>query len=317
VLSRGLALHTGLVSGFALLICAALSEPATARANAFGSPEPVAVLDLPIGAGGTPLSTEEPYVSRDGRFLFFNSGEAEGNKDLHYAEATPRGWEYRGALGPDINTRKEVEGNPTVDRAGTFYFVDGGAPAMIRAGRFFADGRLLDVARVHEAPKRKVELFAQRVSGNMGVEVSADGSTLYFDRATWRLAGIKVRSILACDILLMTRTATGFVFDEAHARRLLANVNGPDIDYAESISADDLELFFTRLAPADVESGNVRSRIMRAVRPSRDAPFEAPEMVASIGDRDFVEGPALTDDGRTLYYHKRVGQKFRLFRVRR
>ena len=40
-------------------------------------------------------------------------------------------------------------------------------------------------------------------------------------------------------------------------------------------------------------------------------------MVASIGDRDFVEGPALTDDGRTLYYHKRVGQKFRLFRVRR
>lgn len=303
--------------GLALLVGAAHCQAATAQANAFGPPEPVAVSGLPMGAGESPLSTEEPYVSRDGRFLFFNSGEAEGNKDLHYAEATARGWEYRGALGPDVNTRKEVEGNPTMDRAGIFYFVDGGVPAMIRTGRFSPDGRLLDLARVAAAPARKVELFAQRVTGNMGVEVSADGSTLYFDRATWRLAGIRVRSILACDILLMTRTATGFAFDEARARRVLANVNGPDIDYAESISADDLELFFTRLAVADVESGNVRSRIMRAVRPSRDAPFEAPEMVASIGDRDFVEGPALTDDGRTLYYHKRVGQKFRLFRVRR
>jgi hypothetical protein len=304
------------------LVGTAFCEAATGHATEFGPPEPVAVSGLPMGAGESPLSTEEPYVSRDGRFLFFNSGEAEGNKDLHYAEATARGWEYRGAVrpdinSPDINTRKEVEGNPSMDRAGIFYFVDGRVPAMIRTGRFAPDGRLLDLARVAAAPARKVELFAQRVTGNMGVEASADGSTLYFDRATWRLAGIKVRSIVACDILLMTRTAAGFVFDEARARRLLANVNGPDIDYAESISADDLELFFTRLAVADVESGHVRSRIMRAVRPSRDAPFEAPEMVASIGDRDFVEGPALTDDGRALYYHKRVGQKFRLFRVRR
>jgi hypothetical protein len=107
------------------------------------------------------------------------------------------------------------------------------------------------------------------------------------------------------------------VFDEAKARRILTNVNGPAIDYAESISADDLELFFTRLLESDVASGNPRSRIMRAVRPSRDAQFEAPEVVASIGEDDFVEGPALSDDGRTLYYHKRIGQKFQLFRVQR
>ena len=50
----------------------------------FSNPEPVAVRARPPGVAGAGLSIEEPFVSRDGRRLFFNSGEKEGNKDLHY-----------------------------------------------------------------------------------------------------------------------------------------------------------------------------------------------------------------------------------------
>ena len=37
----------------------------------FRNPQAVEINGLPLGAGGTPISTEEPFISRDGRFLFF------------------------------------------------------------------------------------------------------------------------------------------------------------------------------------------------------------------------------------------------------
>ena len=308
----------GTLSAFASFVAAHAETPA----KAFGVPARVAIEGLPTGAGGTPISTEEPYPSRDGRFLFFNSGEAENNKDLHYAERVDGAWRYRGEIvqanGSAINTAKDVQGNPTMDRAGHFYFVDSTVPQMIRSAVFVADsGKLRDLAVVEAAPQRDVELFHQRVSGNMGVEVSADGNTLYFDRATWRLVGVVPTRIVACDILFMTRHGDPFVLDEPQARKIMANVNSPDIDYAESISADELEIFFTRLSPADVASGHVHSKIMRATRRAIADPFGKPEIVRAIGDADFVEAPALTDDGKTLYYHKRVGAKFELYAVER
>jgi len=107
------------------------------------------------------------------------------------------------------------------------------------------------------------------------------------------------------------------VFDEAEARRVMTNVNSNEIDYAESISRDGLEIFFTRLSPAAVESGHIHSRIMRATRRAIADPFGKPEVVAAIGEADFVEAPALTDDGKTLYYHKHAGAKFALYAVER
>ena len=50
----------------------------------FRNAEKVKVSSLPKGHGGTPLAIEEPFVARDGKFLFFNSNQQEGEKDLHY-----------------------------------------------------------------------------------------------------------------------------------------------------------------------------------------------------------------------------------------
>lgn len=40
-------------------------------------------------------------------------------------------------------------------------------------------------------------------------------------------------------------------------------------------------------------------------------------IIEAIGASDFVEGPAISPDDRALYYHKREGDKFRLYRVTR
>ena len=49
---------------------------------------------------------------------------------------------------------------------------------------------------------------------------------------------------------------------------------------------------------------------------SREAvhkPFDAPARIAAIDG--FVEAPTLSADENSLYYHKKAGNKFRLYRV--
>ncbi len=282
----------------------------------FRDPRPVEIKALPIGSGGTPISTEEPFLSRDGRFLMFNTGHNEGHKDLHFAESIDGSWVYKGPMGPSVNTPKHVEGNPTMDSEYTVYFIDTGVRAMVRSGRFLPnEGELVDLRIVDGLPDREVKLLAQRFYGTMGVEVSANGRIVFFSRASWKMRGVKLGPIISSDLLLATRKGDGLVFDKAEAARIMQAVNSTDLEYAASVSKDGHELFFTRLDAASVTRGKPRSRIMRTQRDSVSRPFGPPEMIAAIGSNDFVEGPAISADGKALFYHKRVKDKFRLYRV--
>lgn len=55
--------------------------------------------------------------------------------------------------------------------------------------------------------------------------------------------------------------------------------------------------------------------ILRAARPGVEVPFGAPERIASISGH--VEAPALSNDGRSLYYHKLEEGRFVIYRVTR
>ena len=70
-------------------------------------------------------------------------------------------------------------------------------------------------------------------------------------------------------------------------------------------------------AVADIKPGKVRSGIYRASRASLSDPFSKPGLIEAIGSNDFVEGPAISADENELYYHKRVGNKFRMYKVTR
>jgi hypothetical protein len=294
-----------------------LSAGAGAADATFTDPQPVTIDSLPRGHGGTPISTEEPFVSRDGRFLFFNSGEKENHKDLHFAEWRNGRWEYHGEIGPNVNTATNVEGNPSMDAAGNFFYVDSGAETMVRAARFDpGTGKLSALSEVKGVPTRVVKPF-RYFEGNMGVEVSPDGETLYVSRATWNMNALWLGMITGADILFSQRRNGEYVFDETRAREVMKNINTPDLEYAESISADGLELFFVRMAAADLKKGTVRSQIMRATRASVTEPFGIPEPITVIGGEDFVEAPSISPDGRELYYHKREGEKFRIYKVTR
>jgi hypothetical protein len=94
--------------------------------------------------------------------------------------------------------------------------------------------------------------------------------------------------------------------------RLLAKINADQIQYAPAISADGLELFYTRLTGALFWQ---RAQIMHATRATTADPYGPPQLIESI--TEFAEAPSISADGRYLYFHQRVNDSFRIYRATR
>ncbi|MGD0302495.1 MAG: hypothetical protein ABSE86_35925 [Bryobacteraceae bacterium] len=85
----------------------------------------------------------------------------------------------------------------------------------------------------------------------------------------------------------------------------MRNVNTGALQYAPAISADGLELYFTRATPAALP------RIMLATRNSVNDPFGEPRVLEAL--TGFVEAPSISLDRNEMFFHKRVGEKFVIF----
>lgn len=259
---------------------------------------------------GYPGDVMEPFISRDGSTLFFNDegGPTDPTeKDLYYAtfvDATT--FAYQGPL--NINTAA-VDGVPTMDDNGKFYYVstiDYDPPGNKFDTLYTGDwtGTTVDNPTV-------VADLADPTPGavNFDLEVNPDGDTLYFIDGTFSVSGGAVP--VSADIVIAVDSGGGFarLLDSA---TILANVNTSELEYAPAISRDGLELFFTRLDLATLEAGIYRTR-----RSSTSSAFGVPERITAI--EGFVEGPTLSPDEKSLYYHRKnpTTNKFELYRVTR
>jgi hypothetical protein len=269
-----------------LLLAAAIST--------FSDPRPVEIR----GWDGDAM---EPFVSRDGRWLFFNNrNDPAIDTNLFYAERVDdlvfdfRG-EVRGA------NSAALDAVPTVDQAGTLYFVSTRSYSQtlvtIYRGKL-EDGGLLDVEPVAGVAKEKPGDIV------FDVEVSADGETLVFADGVFRGGPLPV----AADLAIARRRGDGSFERLPRSDEILRRVNTADLEYAAAISADGRELFFTRM-------GSRRPAIHRATRDSPDAAFGEAERIGSI--EGYAEAPSLSADGRSLYYHRRDGERFVIYRVTR
>jgi hypothetical protein len=99
--------------------------------------------------------------------------------------------------------------------------------------------------------------------------------------------------------------------------KIFRNVNTEELEYAPSLSADQLELTFTRsrINIKDGEFCGMISRILVASRRSLNEPFGEPQWIKAI--TGLVEGPTFTPDNKILYYHKKEAGTFRLYQVTR
>ena len=293
---------TGRVIALALLAvlgaCGAQKGvPPPPEYHGFGAEQRVAIR----GYAGDAM---EPFITRDGRYLFFNNrNDPRIDTNLHYAERVDDlTFDYRGEL-QGANS-PVLDAVPSMDRDGNLYFISTRSYAQtlstLYRGRFRAGA------------VSGVELVAGVSLGRRGMlvfdaEISPGGEALFLVDGEFA-GGSDPKS---ADIAVAVREGAGFRRHPASAE-FMRNVNTGALEYAPSISADLLELFFTR---AQSVAGSVQVAIYRSYRASREAPFSVPERVAAISG--LVEAPSLSGDGRSLYYHKREGSRFVIYRVAR
>lgn len=246
----------------------------------------------------------EPFITRDGKYLLFNNrNDPSVNTDLHYAARIDAlTFDYRGKL-VGVNTAA-LEGVPSMDRTGELYFVSPRSYAStlstLYRGRF-QDGTVTGVEIVPGVSPQKRGIV------NFDAEISADGNTLYFVDGDLSKGGMPS----AADIVIATRDRAGFR-RAPNSAEILHNINSSALEYAPAISEDGLELFFTRF---DANAKPAVPTIYRASRKSIMQPFNPPQRIVAIDG--FVEGPTLTADGHTLYYHKRENDHFIVYCVTR
>jgi len=274
---------------FAVFCLLTLPEAAWAA----GAPQPVHI-------EGYADEAMEPFLSRDGRFLFFNTRNDPGaNTNIHFAEANGADFIYRDILGGTVSYA--LDGTPTMSADGRFCFVSPRdyrrSLVTVYCGTF--DGkRVNDVQPVNTLPAERLGRLI------FDVELASDGQSMIFAEGTFSGGDTPDDA----DLYLATPGPRGFV-RSANGAKIFAKVNTDDLEYAPALSADGLELYFTRITGYWLFR---KPRIFHAHRDTVDAPFGKPVQLEAI--EGFVEGATVAPDG-TLYFHKRVNDRYAIWRI--
>ncbi len=284
-------------------------EPAT---DFYIDPQPVSILGYDSSKG-----IMEPFITRDGQYLLFNNGNAahntdgtKGEPDLHHAQRiNDHTFQYLGKIrGANSNM---VDGAPSLDQNGRLFFISPRAyrekRATIHTG-IFNNGEATDIGLVagNVSPDKPGWL-------NMDAEISADGKTLYYTVNQWNTDF----NVPKTSDLQVAQWVEGRFERRDDSDQIFRNINTEELEYAPSLSADQLQLSFTR-SKIKIIDGKFRgmvSRILMANRRSTNEPFGKPRWIKAI--TGLVEGSTVTPDNKILYYHKKEAGTFHLYQVRR
>jgi len=265
--------------------------------TSFGAPEDVAIK----GYDGDAM---EPFLSRDAKLLLFNNRNTPPEEtDLHWAERIDDlTFAYRGRI--EGANSSALDGVPSMDESGELFFV-----STRSYGATFSTLYRAQFSKGITTTPVLVEGVSRREPGwvNFDAEISQDGTLLVFVDSWFGSAGHP----LTAELVLAQRAGDKFVRRDDSAA-LLAAVNGTGLAYAPALSPGGRELFFTRvekIAPGATPA------IYRAISTGSGVPFG---MCARIGALEgFVEAPSLSPDGRLLYFHAKMGDRYRVRLSRR
>jgi len=252
----------------------------------------------PVRIEGYADEAMEPFLSRDGRFLFFNTRNDPGaNTNIHFAEAVGDAFVYRGILYGTISY--DLDAVATMSSDNRFCFV---SPRDYRRTRVSVLCGTFDGKEVNSATPQQNLATARNGRLIFDVELAADGQTMVFAEGTFSGGDAPDEA----DLYMAKLGPRGFVRDPDS--KAFASINTGELEYAPALSADGLDLYFTRLTGI----WPFRSpKIFRATRGSVELPFSKPVKIEAI--EGFVEGPTIAPDG-TIYFHKKVGGRFEIWR---
>ena len=264
-----------------------------AQADAIFNPQPVTI-------NGYNSDAMEPFLSRNGRILFFNnSNDPHVNTNLHWATRVDAlNFQYKGEIS-GVNT-DALEGVASMDIHGTFYFVStrnyDKTSSTIYWGKF-KDGA---VDRVELVPG--ISTVTPGIV-NFDAEISADGKTLYFVESQFSIFGTPKTA----KILIARRIDDRFIRDP-QSEALLANINIGRLNYAPSTIPSQLEIFFTTL-----DTGLPLN--YRATRPDINSAFGKAERIEAIVG--LSEAVTVAGAGKAIYFHSKIKDRYVIMRANR
>jgi hypothetical protein len=247
----------------------------------------------------------EPFVSRDGRYLFFNDfTKSNPHKDIHWAtRLSARKFQYRGRV-KNVNSN-QVDGVPSMDIHGNFYFISTKKYNWFNGFNTVYSGKFDPKTGTVNYIKPHPELSLRKAGWlNMDVEISADGQTLYSTQSYFPKGA---KSPTKSYFFYAKKQGRKFVLQK-NSNRIFRRINkdgdlsGDGIVYAASISKDQRTLFFTKASTSSSGMPVFRSYI--AKRHHKNAVFGDPSVIRAI--TGFSEAPTISADEQKLYYHKQL-----------
>jgi len=246
----------------------------------------------------------EPFLSRDSRFLFFNSLNDSINTNLYYARRiSDNQFQWIGEVQGVNGEAPHLDAVASLEDGNQFYFISNrnypGDYRNIQSGAF-RDGEVLDAAPVEGD-------FYIKSPGwiIMDAEINPAGDALFYVNARFDGGALPKEA----DLGIALQMGTTFTKD-SNSDALLKNINTRDfLEYAPSISLQGLELFFTRF------SDLTGTQILVSRRQSLDEPFSVPLLIPIQGKN--VEAPSISSDGGVLYYHKMKDGQYSIFQMTR
>ena len=232
----------------------------------------------------------EPFISKDGNVLLFNNYNGAPNTNLYWATRVDDvTFAYQGEV-TGVNTTS-LEGVPTMDKDGNFYFVSLREYESTLKTAFtgtFNAGTVTNVVALENISK------VQSGWVNFDIEVDSMGKTLYFVDGRFDALGGPYEA----DIVIAVKDGSQFQ-RLANSDEILAKINTSALEYAACISANQLELYFTRVDPPLTDAS--QPEIFVATRQNVGEPFGNPVKIESI--TGFAEAATLAPGGDNLYYH--------------
>jgi hypothetical protein len=247
----------------------------------------------------------EPFISRDGHFLLFNNlNAAPENTNLHWAtRLNDSTFQYNGEIS-GVNT-PDLDAVASLDRNGILYFVSTRSYSTSLCTIYqcnFTNGSTTNV--------QLVKGVSRYLPGwvNFDVESSADGNTLYFVDAQFDQTG----NPSTADLVIAKKTPDSFQRWTA-SNEVMRNINTTALEYAACISADELELYFTRVAVP--MTSNSTPEIFVTHRKTTSDPFDPPMKIGTI--TGFAEAATIAPDQKTIYFHMRDNGTFQLYMIKK
>ncbi len=251
----------------------------------------------------------EPFISPDGRFLYFNNSNAPGsNTDIQIAaRVDDLTFRYLGPL--NGANSGALDGAPSVDLGGNLYFTSLRNFAVAGTSQFTTP-LFSGFAPLKQPVAIDKKLVGKSGWVNMDLGIAPDGLSAVSSRAFFEPNS---PTPSASYLEWWEKAADGWRLSTL-GNSWLVNINADGNQrYAPALSYDGRELYFTQV---NAENGIKTYSIMMTCRTSGAQPFSTATKVASATGK-FTEAPTITRDGRRLYFHALRDGVFRIFTVAR